>query len=92
MTKHSKLTKILTIVLSVVIFVCLCILIFEFIKIANLKATNKKLENNLNEMQQQIYDYSFKNSYYSDREAFLEEYAREVLNWGKSDRTYYVAE
>ncbi len=91
MTKHTKLTRILTIAISCVVFVCVCILIFEFIKIANLKSTNNKLQSNLNEMQQQIYDYSVKNAYYSDREAYLEQYAREVLNWGKSDRTYYVS-
>ncbi len=89
--RNSKGAKILTIVISCVIFVCVCVLLFEFIRIANLKNTKHKLQDNLNAMQQEIYDYTQMNSYYSDRETYLEEYAREVLNWGKADRTYYTA-
>ena len=89
--KNSKGAKILTIVISCVIFICGCVLLFEFIRIANLKTTTRKLQDNLNIMQQEIYDYTQMNSYYSDRETYLEEYAREALNWGKADRTYYTA-
>lgn len=85
----TKTLKILTIVLSAVIFVSAVILLYEFIRIANLKSTQKKLQSNLDATTNAVYEYSDKNAYYADRANFLEEYAREVYGWGKTDRTYF---
>ena len=89
MLKTNKTQHIITIVLTCTIFVCACVLLFEFVRIANLKTTKNKLDSNLHAIQTQINEYSDKNAYYTDREAFLEEYARENYNWGKAGRDYF---
>ena len=88
MTKTKK-TKIITIILSVVLFTCAIILTFQFVRIANLNSTQKKLQSNLNGLQTDIVEYTERNAYYADRQNFLEEYARDVYGWGKADRTYF---
>ena len=89
MTKTNKVQKIITITLSAIFFVCAIVLLYEFIRIANLKSTQNKLQSNLDSVQTQVYEYAEKNAYYENRANFLEEYAREVYGWGKTDRTYF---
>ena len=89
MLKTNSAKNLITVIITVVLVICVCVLMYEFIRIANLKHTHKQLQSNLNAVQSEITNYTDRNAYYADRETFLEEYAREVYNWGKTDRTYF---
>ena len=89
MLKTNSAKNLITIIVTTIIVICVCVLMYEFIRIANLQKTKKQLQTNLNAVQTEIADYTDRNSYYTDRATFLEEYAREVYNWGKADRTYF---
>ena len=70
--------------------ICLIILTFQLIKIANLKEKNKDLETYKQQLVEDIYNYNTSNSYYdNNRSEFLEDYAREVLGWGTQDEIIY---
>ena len=92
MEKNLKTVKIITIFTCIIMFACIIVLTFQFIKIANLKEKNEKLENYRNELVEQINNYNTTNAYYdNNRTEFLENYAREVLGWGLEDDTWYTS-
>ena len=67
-------------------FVSIITLTLQFIKIANLKEKNEKLESYRTQLTEQINDYNTTNAYYdNNRTEYLENYAREVLGWGLED-------
>lgn len=73
-------------------FISIIVLVFQFIKIANLKQKTENLETYKQELVQQINEYDSANAYYSNnRTEYLENYAREVLGWGKADDTWYTS-
>lgn len=93
MDKKIKAIKISTVIVSVIMFVCIIILAFQFIKIANLKEKTKSLETYKENLIKDITTYDSANAYYNNnREEFLEDYAREVLGWGNGDDTWYSSQ
>jgi len=90
-TTPEKTVKIITCVTLVIVFICAIILIFQFVKIANLKSTEKNLQTQKEQLIEDIYNYNTSNTYYNNnRSEFLEDYARENLVWGKEDEVWYV--
>lgn len=89
--------KIWMTIIILVIVVCFFVLMFEFIKIGNLKKKNRDLELTYEKLQQQYTDLDSKLNYvgdpdnpYSNYSSYLEDYAREVLNWGKDGHDYFI--
>lgn len=93
MEKNIKAIKITTIITCIILFACVIILTFQFIKIANLKEKNRNLEAYRTELVEEINTYDSANDYYNNnRSEYLENYAREVLGWGLEGETWYTAE
>ncbi|MGN0961180.1 MAG: hypothetical protein ACI4PF_03145 [Christensenellales bacterium] len=91
MEKKIKAIKITTIITCIVMFACILVLTFQFIKIGNLKEKTNNLEAYRNELIQEINTYDTTNDYYNNnRTEYLEGYAREVLGWGLSGETWYT--
>ncbi len=93
----SNSMKIISVIVILVIVICFFVLMYEFIKISNLKSKNKQLENTSSALQQEYADLDSKTNYvgdpnnpYSNYQNYLEDYAREVLNWGKEGHTYFI--
>lgn len=87
----NNTSKVLTTIIICAISICAVILVFQFIKIGSLKSKKNELSQASETLTQQIIDYDNQLHYVNDRETFLQDYAREVKNWGKADRTYYVS-
>ena len=92
--KNNKI-KLLSTILICVLVLLLVILIIQFTNIITLKNKQKKLEATYKQTQQQIEEYDelidyidYSNGEYSQE--FLENYAREVYGWGKTNRKYYT--
>ena len=91
MKNSAKTVKIITIVTIALIFICAIILSCQFVKISNMKATEKQYQTKKEQLIQEIYNYNTTNSYYNNnRSEFLEDYAREQLVWGTQDEIWYV--
>ena len=86
--RDSKTVKWISVICAVLMFALLCVLIFQFVRIANLKQKEKQLSNNLSQLENQIIDYTNESNYIRSSE-YLEDYAREVLGWGKNNETYF---
>ena len=93
----SNSMKIISIIVILVIAICFFVLMYEFVKISNLKSKNKQLEKVSSSLQQEYADLDSKTNYvgdptnpYSNYQNYLEDYAREVLNWGKEGHTYFI--
>ena len=86
--KNEKTVKIISVICAVVSFVLVCVLIFQFVKIGNLQKKEEELTKHLNALEQQIVDYTNENNYIQSNE-YLEDYAREVLGWGKENEMYF---
>lgn len=77
------MVKIITIITTIVMFVCIIILSCQLVKLANFRTQENKLENEKQTLINEIYNYNTANDYYNNnRSEFLEEYARENLTWG----------
>jgi cell division protein FtsB len=87
-TNNQKVVKILSAAIVALIFVLGIVLVFQFIKIANLKEKQQLLQTELNRYEQQILNYSSENEYLNSPQ-FFEDYAREVLGWGKVGETRF---
>ena len=71
-------------------FVCIILLTFQFIKIANLNEKEEHLTSYREQLVQEINNYNTSNDYYTNnRTEYLENYARESLGWGQKDDTWY---
>lgn len=86
--KNEKVVKLISIICAIVMFALICVLIFQFTKISNLKNKENQLKGHLSSLEQQIVDYTNENNYLQSKE-FLEDYAREVLGWGKENEMYF---
>jgi sortase (surface protein transpeptidase) len=91
MKNSAKTVKIITSITIAIAFICIVILTCQFIKIANMKNTEKELQTQKEQLIEDIYNYNTTNSYYNNnRTEFLEDYAREHLVWGEPNETWYV--
>lgn len=81
--KNVKIAKILTISVATVMFLLCVVLVFQFVKISNLKQHQKELSSRLTELEKSILHYDSENSYLESSD-FIEDYAREVLGYGKA--------
>lgn len=86
--KNEKLVKLISIICAIVMFALICVLIFQFTRISNLKNKENQLKGHLSSLEQQIIDYTNENNYLQSKE-YLEDYAREVLGWGKENEMYF---
>ena len=86
--KNEKVVKLISVICAMVMFALVCVLVFQFVKINNLKQKEKDLELSLQMLEEQIVDYTNENNYLKSNE-YLEEYAREVLGWGKENEMYF---
>lgn len=86
--KNEKVVKLISVICAMLVFALVCVLVFQFVKINNLKQKEKELEISLNVLEQQIVDYTNENNYLKSNE-YLEDYAREVLGWGKENEMYF---
>ncbi len=86
--KNEKVVKLISIICAIVMFALICVLIFQFTKISNLKNKENQLKGHLSSLEQQIIDYTNENNYLQSKE-YLEDYAREVLGWGKENEMYF---
>ena len=84
----EKTVKLISVICAVVSFVLVCVLLFQFVKISNLQQKEKELTQNLQSLEQQIMEYTNEQNYTSSNE-YLEDYAREVLGWGKENEMYF---
>lgn len=84
----EKTVKLISVICAVVSFVLVCVLLFQFVKISNLQQKEKELTQNLQSLEQQIMEYTNEKNYTSSNE-YLEDYAREVLGWGKENEMYF---
>ena len=92
MDKKIKIIKITTVLTSIIIFMCIIVLAFQFTKIANLRSKEKNLENYKSDIINQINNYDTANNYFNNnRTEYLENYAREVLGWGLGNDTWYTS-
>lgn len=89
--------KIWMTVIIMIVVVCSLVLLFEFVKISNLKSKARDLERSYENLQQQYADLDSQLNYvgdpdnpYSNYNNYLEDYAREVLNWGKDGHKYFM--
>ena len=86
--KNEKVVKLISIICAIVMFALICVLIFQFTRISNLKNKENQLKGHLSSLEQQIIDYTNENNYLQSKE-YLEDYAREVLGWGKENEMYF---
>lgn len=86
--RNEKTVKIISIICAAISFVLVCVLIFQLVKISNLKNKEAELTKHLSSLEQQIVDYTNENNYIQSNE-YLEDYAREVLGWGKENEMYF---
>lgn len=92
-TKQTvKIISLITVIITAILFV---VLLFQFAKIITLKNKQKQLNKTLIKTQEEIVEYDklldyidYQNGEYNQE--FLEDYAREVYGWGKTDRKYFV--
>lgn len=90
MEKKLKAIKASTIIICITLFICVIILAFQFVKMANLRNKQNNLELYKSELTQQIQTYDATNNYYNNQDEYFESYAREVLGWGLSDEVWYT--
>lgn len=89
MDKKTKGIKLITIISTIVMFVCIIILAFQLVQISNLKTQQKNLQSKKDQLIEQIYNYNTSNSYYeNNRSEYLEDLAKEK-NMGKADEVWY---
>lgn len=86
--KNEKVVKLISVICSVLIFMLTCVLVFQLAKISNLKKKEKALNNTLANLEKEIVNYTNENNYIQSNE-YLEDYAREVLGWGKENEMIF---
>lgn len=86
--KKFNAVKLISIICAVLFFALTIILIVEFVNIANLNNKEKALQARLSDVEQSIVDVTNQNNYLNSSE-YLEDYAREVLGWGKDGEVIF---
>ena len=87
--KSVKSAKLFTVIIVLVISICLIVLLFEFLKINNLRQREKNLQRTLTNLENQIEDYNNTLNDYKSREEYIEKYARDVLHLVDKDEIWY---
>ena len=87
--KSIKGVKLFSIIIVLILSISFIVLVFEFLKINNLKQRKHKLERTLTNLEEQIEDYNNVINKYENRDEYIEEYARDVLNLVNKDETWY---
>lgn len=80
--------RLISVICSVLLFALTIVLVVEFISIFNLKHKEQSLQTRLGDVEQTIVDVTNQNNYLSSNE-YLEDYAREVLGWGKNGEVIF---
>lgn len=86
--RNSKTVKWISVICAVLSFALVCVLIFQLVRISNLKQKEKQLSDTLSQLETNIVDYTNESNYLRSSE-YLEDYAREVLGWGKNNEMYF---
>ncbi|MBQ9791898.1 MAG: hypothetical protein IJW28_04905 [Clostridia bacterium] len=91
MTKNkSRGVQLITIFTVIIMLLCIILLVWQFAKINTLNARKEALLTQKEYLDKRIFDYENLNNYYSNnREDYLEEYARQTLNWAQNNETWY---
>ena len=86
----SRGVQLITIFTVIIMLLCIILLVWQFAKINTLNERKEALLYQKEYLDKSIYDYDNLNSYYSNnREDFLEEYARQTLNWSQNNEKWY---
>ncbi len=86
--KKLNVVKLISVICAILFFALVIILIVEFINIANLNNKEKALQKKLSDVEQSIVNVTNQNNYLNSSE-YLEDYAREVLGWGKDGEVIF---
>ena len=86
--KKLNVVKLISVICAILFFSLVIILIVEFINIANLNNKEKALQKRLSDVEQSIVNVTNQNNYLNSSE-YLEDYAREVLGWGKDGEVIF---
>ena len=86
--KKLNVVKLISVICAILFFALVIILIVEFINIANLNNKEKALQKRLSDVEQRIVNVTNQNNYLNSSE-YLEDYAREVLGWGKDGEVIF---
>ncbi len=90
MEERKIKSKIITLTVCAVllVFVLLGLLVFQYINYWKLTAQNLELTRQLDALKVERQNLENEVDYKSSEE-FIEDYAREVLGWGRENETYY---
>ena len=86
--KKLNVVKLISVICAILFFALVIILIVEFINIANLNNKEKALQKRISDVEQSIVNVTNQNNYLNSSE-YLEDYAREVLGWGKDGEVIF---
>ena len=86
--KKLNVVKLISVICAILFFALVIIWIVEFINIANLNNKEKALQKRLSDVEQSIVNVTNQNNYLNSSE-YLEDYAREVLGWGKDGEVIF---
>ena len=91
MDKKHRAVKLLTIFTVIIMSLLVIVFACQMVKISNLKTKEKNLLQEREFLVTEIYNFNNANNYYSNnREEYLENYARDMLGWGKNDEIWYT--
>lgn len=86
--KQIRTAKILSITVVAVLFLLAVLLVFQFVKINHLKSEEYKLNKYLQQLENEIINYSSESAYLNS-DKYIEDYAREVLGYGLNGETRF---
>ncbi len=86
--RNGKVVKLISVLCAALMFILTCILVFQLVKISNLKTKERDLGATLANLEKEIDNYTNENNYIQSNE-YLEDYAREVLGWGKENEVQF---
>jgi cell division protein FtsB len=86
-TKLKNRIKLISVICALVLFILLSLLVFEYIKFWQLKNKENQLNQRIEELSRLKENYTNEVDY-KQSDAYIEEYAREVLGYGKNGEVY----
>ena len=86
--KAKRNIVITTVVAVLLVFALLVILIFQYVSFWNLKSKEQALNEQLQQLQNEraLYEAEYE---YKSSDAYIDDYAREILGYGKNGSKYY---
>lgn len=87
-SKAKRNIIITTVIAVLLVFTLLVILVFQYVSFWNLKNKEYALNQQLQQLQDEkaLYEAEYE---YKSSDAYIEDYAREVLGYGKNGSKYY---